>query len=122
LRAARGGPVPQPEPGPSAAVPPPRPGGRPLHVLLAEDNAINQTLVVRLLEKQGHTVAVAGNGREALAALEREAFDLVLMDVEMPEMDGLEATAVIRRREASRGSSAPDGRRLPIIAMTAYAL
>jgi CheY-like chemotaxis protein len=87
-----------------------------LRVLLAEDNPVNQRLAVRLLEKQGHEVVVAGNGREALAALERQAFDLVLMDVQMPEMDGLEATAAIRRREAETG------RRLPILALTASAL
>jgi PAS domain S-box-containing protein len=88
----------------------------PLHILLAEDNAVNQKLVLGLLEKQGHTVAVAGNGREALAALERETFDLVLMDVQMPEMDGLAATALIRTQE--EGS----GRHVPIIALTAHAM
>ncbi|HEX5270109.1 MAG TPA: response regulator, partial [Gemmataceae bacterium] len=117
LREARREPARPPQPAPAPATPP-RPG-RPLRVLLAEDNPVNQTLVVRLLEKQGHAVAVAGNGREALAALEREAFDVLLMDVEMPEMDGLEATALIRSREATR---AAPGRRLPILAMTAYAL
>jgi PAS domain S-box-containing protein len=100
----------------------PAPSGRPLHVLLAEDNAVNQKLVVRLLEKQGHTVVVAGNGREALAALERGRFDLVLMDVQMPELDGLAATARIRASEASGGSYTPAGTRLPILAMTAHAL
>ncbi|MBI4516003.1 MAG: PAS domain S-box protein [Deltaproteobacteria bacterium] len=74
---------------------------RPLHVLLAEDNVVNQRLVSRLLEKRGHTVTVAGNGREALALSEQISFDLVLMDVQMPEMDGCEATAAIRRREQS---------------------
>jgi CheY-like chemotaxis protein len=85
-------------------------------VLLAEDNTINQKLAVRLLEKRGHSVVVAGNGREALTALERESYDVVLMDVQMPEMDGFEATAAIRAREKE------SGRRLPIIAMTAYAM
>jgi CheY-like chemotaxis protein len=89
---------------------------RPLRILLAEDNAINQRLAVRLLEKQGHTVAVAGNGKEALAALEGQPFDLILMDVQMPQMDGLEAAAHIREQE--KGS----GKHIPIIAMTAQAM
>jgi PAS domain S-box-containing protein len=87
-----------------------------LRVLLAEDNAVNQRLAVRLLEKRGHRVAVAGNGREALDALEKEKFDLVFMDVQMPELDGLEATAIIREREKS------SGRHQPIIALTAHAM
>jgi signal transduction histidine kinase/CheY-like chemotaxis protein len=91
-------------------------GKRKLHVLLAEDNAVNQKLVVRLLEKRGHRVTVTTNGREALAALEQDNFDVVLMDVQMPEMDGFEATAAIRVREQSIG------RHLPIIAMTAHAM
>jgi len=86
------------------------------HILLAEDNPVNQRLAVRLLEKGGHSVAVATNGREVLAALDREHFDLVLMDVQMPEMDGLETTAAIRHRE--RGQAA----HIPIIAMTAHAM
>jgi CheY-like chemotaxis protein len=77
---------------------------------------VNQKLGVRLLEKRGHAVAVAANGREALEALAGERFDLVLMDVQMPELDGFEATAAIRRQEARTG------RRLPIIAMTAHAM
>src|SRR5712692_8152793 len=68
-------------------------------VLLVEDNAVNQTLAVRLLEKRGHRVWTAGTGREALAALEKESFDVVLMDIQMPEMDGFEATAAIREKE-----------------------
>jgi two-component system, sensor histidine kinase and response regulator len=87
-----------------------------LRVLLAEDNAVNQTLAVRILEKRGYSVTVAGNGREALAALQKEEFDLILMDVQMPEMDGFETTAAIRLRE--KGS----GKRMPIVAMTAHAL
>ncbi len=89
---------------------------RPLRVLLAEDNPVNQELALRLLERRGHTVTVAETGREALAALEQHSFDLVLMDVRMPEMDGLEATAAIREREKSSGAH------LPIVAMTAHAM
>ena len=90
---------------------------RPLKILLAEDSLVNQQLAVALLSGEGHEVVVANNGREAVAAVETGAFDMVLMDVQMPEMDGLEATAIIRRNEAAGG-----GRRLPIIAMTAHAL
>jgi len=93
-----------------------REGKRKLHVLLAEDNAVNQMLAARLLEKHGHRVTVTANGRQALAALEQENFDVVLMDVQMPEMDGFEATAAIRLREQGTG------RHLPIIAMTAHAM
>jgi PAS domain S-box-containing protein len=88
---------------------------RPLRVLLAEDNPVNRHLAVRLLEKYGHRVVVANNGREAVEAFERAPFDLILMDVQMPEMSGLEAAAVIRSRESPSG-------RIPIIAMTAYAM
>jgi PAS domain S-box-containing protein len=90
---------------------------RPLKILLAEDSLVNQQLAVALLTGEGHEVTVANNGREAVAAVETGTFDLALMDVQMPEMDGLEATAIIRRNEACNG-----GRRLPIIAMTAHAL
>lgn len=89
---------------------------RPLRILVAEDNPVNQTLAVRLLEKKGHSVAVAETGKIALELLEREPFDLILMDIQMPEMDGLEVTARIRRREM------PGGRHIPIIAMTAHAM
>ncbi len=85
------------------------------HILLAADNRVNRQLLVRLLENQGQSVVVAGNGREVLAAVERQPFDLVLMDVEMPEMDGLQAAAAIRQQERHTGT------RLPIIAMTARA-
>jgi CheY-like chemotaxis protein len=84
--------------------------------LLAEDNAVNQRLASRLLEKRGHQVAVTASGREALEMLEKEAFDLVLMDVQMPDMDGLQATALIREREAANGV------RTPIVALTAYSM
>jgi PAS domain S-box-containing protein len=87
-----------------------------LRVLLAEDNNVNQRLAVRLLEKRGHRVVVAANGREALDALAKGKFDLVLMDVQMPEMDGLEATASIRENEKSSGLHQP------IIALTAHAM
>ena len=87
-----------------------------LRVLLAEDNAVKQRLAVRLLEKRGHRVAVAGNGREVLIALEKEKFDLIFMDVQMPEMDGFEATVAIREREKSSGLHQP------IIALTAHAM
>ena len=97
-----------------APVPPP--DSRELRVLLAEDNLVNQTLAVRLLEKQGHRVVVAQTGREVLRALDRETFDVVLMDVQMPDMDGLETTLAIRDREKATGEH------LPIIAMTANAM
>ena len=90
--------------------------GLPLRILLAEDNPVNRELVTYVLERRGHAVNVAENGREALAALEKHRFDLVLMDVQMPLMDGLEATAAIRAQERSTGAH------LPIIAMTAHAL
>jgi CheY-like chemotaxis protein len=77
---------------------------------------VNQQIVVRMLERHGHRAALAGNGREALQALTRNAFDLILMDVQMPLMNGLEATRAIRRTE--RGS----GRHIPIVAMTAHAM
>jgi signal transduction histidine kinase/ActR/RegA family two-component response regulator len=84
-------------------------------ILLAEDNPINQKLAVRLIEKHGHSVMAVQNGREAVDAVEREHFDLVLMDISMPEMDGLEATAILREKYQGE-------RRIPIIAMTAHAL
>jgi signal transduction histidine kinase/DNA-binding response OmpR family regulator len=89
---------------------------RPLRILLAEDSLVNQKLAMALLEREGHTVVVANNGKDALAACESEVFDVVLMDVQMPQMDGLEATTAIREREAQRD------RHVPIVAMTAHAL
>ncbi len=89
---------------------------RALQVLLAEDNAINQRLATRLLEKRGHKVTVTATGREALAMLEKVRFDLVLMDVQMPDMDGLQATALIRERESRLGLHTP------IIALTAHTM
>ncbi len=85
-------------------------------ILVVEDNPVNQALARRLLAKRGHRVTTAGNGRKALLALEGRAFDLILMDVQMPEMDGLEATGAIRGRERTTGVH------VPIIAMTAHAM
>jgi signal transduction histidine kinase/CheY-like chemotaxis protein len=87
-----------------------------LSVLLVEDNAVNQRLAARLLEKRGHRVIVAANGLEALAALRNGGFDLVFMDVQMPEMDGLEATATIRKHEEL------SGKHQMVIALTAHAM
>jgi two-component system sensor histidine kinase/response regulator len=87
-----------------------------LSILLVEDNAVNRTLAVRLLAKRGHSVTVAVNGKEALAMLEARTFDLIFMDVQMPEMDGLEATRAIREIEKSSGTH------VPIVAMTAHAM
>ena len=93
-----------------------REGRLPLRVLIAEDNAINQKLASRLLENQGHSVVVAADGAQALQALAHESFDLILMDAQMPVMDGFEATAAIRRLEENTRTH------IPIIAMTAHAM
>jgi two-component system sensor histidine kinase/response regulator len=87
-----------------------------LRVLVAEDNPVNQRLAVRMLEKRGHRVTIAGNGRAALEALEKDTFDLVFMDVQMPVMDGFQATSTIREREKSIG-----GHQI-VIAVTAHAM
>ena len=87
-----------------------------LRILLAEDNAVNRKVAVRLLEKQGHSVAVACDGREAVDALARERFDLALLDVQMPELDGFEVAAAVRAGEEGTG------RRLPLVAVTAHAM
>ncbi|HEV3448552.1 MAG TPA: response regulator, partial [Gemmataceae bacterium] len=110
-----GMPLPPDEPG---AVPQPSLAQhhRRLRILLAEDNLVNQKLAVRLLEKRGHGVVVVNNGREALAEWRGRRFDLILMDVQMPDMDGLEATTAIREQEKLTGAH------IPIIAMTAYAM
>jgi signal transduction histidine kinase/CheY-like chemotaxis protein len=92
-----------------------REGRSAMTILLAEDNRVNQTVAIRLLEKRGHTVVLAETGRAVLEAVQKQTFDLVLMDVQMPEMDGMEATMVIRQKEKI------SGRHLPIIAMTANA-
>jgi two-component system sensor histidine kinase/response regulator len=89
---------------------------RTLHILVAEDNAVNQVVILRILEKMGHTSVLAQNGKEALALTTSQKFDLVFMDVQMPEMDGLAATKAIRHFENTTGI------RLPIFAMTAHAM
>ncbi|MFN8640345.1 MAG: response regulator [Candidatus Binatia bacterium] len=102
-----------PAPGRAAAATP-APSG--LRILVAEDNQVNQRLVTRLLERHGHAIVVVENGREALAALARGGFDLVLMDVQMPVLDGFSATRLLRQREEQ------EGRHVPVIAMTAHAM
>ena len=87
-----------------------------LHILLAEDNPVNQRLAMRLLERRGHSVDLASSGREAIEWLERKNFDLILMDLQMPDIDGLQATALIREREKSHGG------RTPIVALTAHTM
>jgi two-component system, sensor histidine kinase and response regulator len=89
---------------------------RRLHILLAEDGLVNQQVATGILEMRGHRVEIAENGREAIAALERRPFDVVLMDLEMPDMDGIEAAAAIRMKEQTGGGH------VPIIAMTAHAV
>jgi signal transduction histidine kinase/CheY-like chemotaxis protein len=87
-----------------------------LHILLAEDNPVNQRLAMRLLERRGHSVDLASSGREAIEWLERKSFDLILMDLQMPDIDGLQATALIREKEKSHGG------RTPIVALTAHTM
>ncbi|MCC7417730.1 MAG: response regulator [Acidobacteria bacterium] len=105
--------APKPLPGASPAGQPP---ARQLDILLAEDNAVNQRLAASVLQRRGHRVTLAGNGREAVRAFERQHFDVILMDVQMPEMGGLEATAAIRAAERASGGH------MPIVAMTAHAM
>jgi len=97
-------------------IPRPGNGSKPLNILVAEDNPTNQKLVVMVLDQQHHAVTTVTNGREAVAAATQRRFDLILMDVQMPEMDGLEATAVIRQHEWAGGDH------VPIVAMTAHAM
>ena len=97
--------------GTSTSAPPPR-----LYVLLAEDNLVNQRVAMRVLERRGHRVVAAATGREALALWDREEFDLILMDVQMPDMDGIETTAEIRAREKQTGGYTP------IVALTAHTM
>ncbi|MFQ3648764.1 MAG: ATP-binding protein [Gemmataceae bacterium] len=94
---------------------PPRKPSRSLRILLAEDNIVNQRLAVRLLEKEGYQVQVTSTGREALDWATRERFDAILMDVQMPDLSGLEATTLLRQQE-------PPGQRVPIVALTAHAM
>jgi two-component system sensor histidine kinase/response regulator len=91
-------------------------GARPLRLLLAEDNAVNQRLAVRLLEKNGHTVVAVADGRAAVEAIESGSFDAVLLDVQMPVIDGLGAARAIRCQEAGTG------KHMPLLALTAHAL
>jgi CheY-like chemotaxis protein len=106
---------PAPKPEPPAVVAPSRLRAG-LRLLLVEDNAINQLVASEMLRRQGYLVDVAANGREALAALERQTFEVVLMDVQMPEMDGFETTAALRDRESRTGAHTP------VIALTAHAM
>jgi CheY-like chemotaxis protein len=94
----------------------PRRATPPLHILLAEDNRVNRMVATRLLQREGHTVVAVEDGAEALRAFEREPFDVVLMDVQMPNADGLETTAAIRAQEKTTGAH------VPIVALTAHAL
>jgi CheY-like chemotaxis protein len=87
-----------------------------LKILLAEDNIINQKVATGIVEKMGHSVRIAGDGTEVLSIMDTESFDVILMDVQMPNMDGFDATRTIREREKLSGSH------IPIIAMTAYAM
>ncbi|MDX2167634.1 MAG: response regulator [Deltaproteobacteria bacterium] len=98
------------------AEPPPREAARPLRILVAEDNPVNQKLARRLLERAGHAIVVAADGAQAVQQAVGSAFDVILMDVQMPNLDGFEATAAIRARERERGGH------VPIIAMTAHAM
>jgi CheY-like chemotaxis protein len=103
-------------PTPASADPTVETPGPRLRILLAEDNVVNQRLAVRVLERMGHTVDVVEDGHGALRAVANDHFDLVFMDVQMPEMDGFEATARIRERERATGMH------VPIVAMTAHAM
>ena len=91
-------------------------GRESFHILLAEDGIVNQRVAIGYLERRGHQVQIANNGKEAVEALERDTFDIVLMDVHMPEMDGFEATRAIRQKDQALG------RHMPILAMTASAM
>jgi signal transduction histidine kinase/CheY-like chemotaxis protein len=104
--------IPQPRPAQSAS----HPGRGAVRVLLADDNAVNRKLALRILEKRQYVVETASSGRDVLRAWSKQTFDIILMDVQMPEMDGLEATAAIRKKEKSTG------KHVPIVAVTAHAM
>jgi two-component system, sensor histidine kinase and response regulator len=106
----------QPQPEVRESLPTLPQAARSLRVLLAEDNPVNQMLAVRLLQKRGHSVTAVSNGRDAVLKHASGTFDVILMDVQMPEMGGFESTALIRERERA------DGTFTPIIALTAHAL
>ncbi len=108
--------VPHPETTGQTTEPPGQAETKNVRVLLVEDNTVNQIMAAKIIEKAGHAVTIANNGVEALAMLDADSFDVVLMDVQMPVMGGLEATAAIRQREA------PTGRRTPVIGVTASAM
>jgi two-component system, sensor histidine kinase and response regulator len=108
---------PQADPARAPASPVPREAVPPLRVLLAEDNAINRAVATRLIEKRGHIVVAVENGRDAVAAVEHQDFDLALIDVQMPVMDGLQAVGLMRHMEEETGRN-----HLPTIALTAYAM
>jgi signal transduction histidine kinase/CheY-like chemotaxis protein len=111
------GPADAAPPAPAAApVPEAAAGVRPLQILLAEDNPVNQLTATTMFEKLGHTVVVANNGRQAIDKINEQPFDIVFMDVQMPEMDGVTATGAIRKQERATG------KHVPIVAMTAHAM
>ena len=116
IQSLLGQPLPAEDSGRPAPLVPATPAMRSLKVLLAEDNPVNQKVARTMLEKAGHRVTVAADGLAALACHAVDTFDLILMDVQMPEMDGWEATRAIREREAG------SGRHIPILAMTAHAM
>jgi CheY-like chemotaxis protein len=89
---------------------------RSLHLLLAEDNVVNQRVATALLNRRGHSVVVVGNGRLAVERTQTDVFDVILMDLQMPEMDGWDATRQIRERDCARGTY------VPIVALTAHAM